>query len=259
MGFELMGSFLFGLVFGSFLNVCIYRLPRGESLWKPRSHCPLCCQPIPPHLNVPVISFLVLRGRCRRCGGRISAAYPLVELATGVLAVMTYRLWGFSLVGGACFLFLSALLVISVIDINLQMIPDVLTLPGIAVSLLAAPVLPSGTILRSLVGALMGGGILWLVAWMYERSTGRQGMGGGDVKLLSFIGAVLGWQSVLTVLFLASLGGSLYGLFLMFKYRVGPRHAVPFGPFLCAGAAAVFFARDLSLAFEDVSSVFSLL
>ena len=247
MDFGIWVSFLFGLVVGSFLNVCIHRVPKGESLWKPRSHCPLCGQPIPFHRNIPVLSFLILRGRCAQCEGKISVAYPLVELVTGVLAVAIYSIHGLNLTASVRFLVLCLLLVISVIDFNLRTIPDVLTLPGIVLSVVASPFLPSKTIVQSLLGILVGGGILWIVAWVYERITGVQGMGGGDVKLLSLIGGVLGWWQVPVVLFVASLSGSVYGLFLMVRLGVGAKHALPFGPFLCAATVLILFLGRVGL------------
>jgi leader peptidase (prepilin peptidase)/N-methyltransferase len=154
---------------------------------------------------------------------------------------MIYWFYDLSFTGAIHFVLFSLLLVISVIDLNLKTIPDLLTLPGIVLCVVASPLLPSKTIVQALIGVLAGGGILWIVAWVYERITGRQGMGGGDIKLLALIGGAVGWSQVPIVLFIASFCGSLYGLFLMVRHRVGSKHALPFGPFLCGGAVLVLF------------------
>ena len=247
MDFGIPVLFVFGAIVGSFLNVCIHRIPKGESLWKPRSHCPLCELPISPRHNIPILSFFILKGRCARCQGKISVAYPLVELISGLVAVGTYGFHGFNLTAAVEFLLLCLLLVISVIDLNLKTIPDVLTLPGIVLSVALSPFLPSKTVVQSVLGIVVGGGMLWCVAWVYEKVTGVEGMGGGDVKLLSLIGGVLGWWQVPVVLFVASLSGSVYGLFLMLRLGVGTKHALPFGPFLCAATVLLLFFSGVGL------------
>jgi leader peptidase (prepilin peptidase)/N-methyltransferase len=244
MVFEQAAVFLFGLIIGSFLNVLIHRLPKGESLWKPGSRCPLCCSPIRPRYNIPLVSYFVLGGRCSHCHGKITFSYPLVEALGGVLAILTYRLHGLTPGAAIHFALLSLLLVIAVIDSRLGIIPDVLSLPGIVVSILASSFLPSKTWIGAVLGAVAGGGSLWAVARAYELLTGRQGMGGGDIKLLSLLGAALGWSQVPLVLFVASLAGSLYGLFLMTRYGVDRRYPLPFGPFLCMAGVIALFVGD---------------
>lgn len=234
-----------GALVGSFLNVVIYRLPRGESVVTPRSHCPHCATPIRPIDNVPIVSWLWLRGRCRRCREPISARYPLVELVSAVLAAGLAVRLGPGIAAVAAFYFAASLLALTYIDLDVQLLPDRLTLPGIAVGLLVAFVAPPGDRLvapqAAIVGTLLGGGMLWLVAWAYHAITGREGMGGGDVKLLAMIGAFLGWQGVLLTLLLASFIGSAIGIALMIQKRADSKLAIPFGPFLAMGALVALF------------------
>ena len=238
--------FLLGAIAGSFLNVCIYRIPAGESVVKPRSRCGECRTPIRPYDNVPILSYLILRGRCRGCGARISLRYPLVETLTGAAAVATYALHGWSLASPVSFAFVCALIVISLIDLDHQIIPNVISIPGIAIGFLAALLVGEPSWRSSLIGLLLGGGVLWLVAELYFRFTGREGMGGGDVKLLAMIGAFLGWPAVPVTLLLASLSGTFIGVGVMIARGSDSRTPIPFGPFLAAGAlCALFFGEPL--------------
>ena len=239
-------TFCFGAVFGSFLNVCICRLPAGESIVHPRSRCPRCRTRIRARDNIPVISYLLLRGRCRSCGRAISPRYPLVELLMGtMLVVLVYR---FDVsptlaVSGA---FVAALIVVSFIDLDHQIIPDVISLPGIGVGLVIAALGYGPPFLDSVLGTLCGGGILYAVAFGYEALTGREGMGGGDIKLLAMIGAFLGWRGVLVTLVLGSFGGAVVGVTLMIARGANTRLPIPFGPFLALGAlCALFFGEQL--------------
>jgi leader peptidase (prepilin peptidase)/N-methyltransferase len=248
--------FLFGAMVGSFLNVCIARIPNGDSVMRPPSHCPKCKKPIPFYDNLPIMSFLILLGRCRSCGERISPRYLLVEVLTGALAAAVYYQFGLSLAFFIAFIFLAALIVISFIDLDVRIVPDTISLPGIAAGLVFSLVAkylvgdPSGMIptpLSALIGILAGGGFLFVVAWIYERMTGVDGMGGGDIKLLAMIGAFLGWPSIPFTIFLASLSGSVVGLGVMFATGAGRRLALPFAPFLCLGATLyLFFGRELA-------------
>jgi leader peptidase (prepilin peptidase) / N-methyltransferase len=233
--------FILGAVIGSFLNVCIARIPGGLSIVSPASRCPHCQAPIRWYQNIPIISFLALRGRCAVCGAAISWRYPLVEALTGGLFVLVVRSFGLSWVGLVYLVFVAALVVITFIDLDHRIIPDVISLPGIVVGLLAALVVPWLTWWAALLGVLLGGGILFLVAWGYEKLTGVEGMGGGDVKLLAMMGAFLGWQAVLPVIFLSSLAGTLVGVPLMLVKRTGGKLAIPFGPFLALGAVIYLF------------------
>jgi leader peptidase (prepilin peptidase)/N-methyltransferase len=247
--------FLFGAMVGSFLNVCIARIPNEESVVRPQSHCPKCKNSIPFYDNVPIISFLILLGRCRCCGERISPRYLLVETLTGLLAVALYYQFGLGLAFFTAFIFVAALIVISFIDLDVRIVPDAISLPGIVAGVLfsiAARYLVSDpsevipTPFGALLGILTGGGFLFAVAWIYERLTGIEGMGGGDIKLLAMIGAFLGWQSIPFTIFLASLTGSVVGLGVMLATGAGRRLALPFAPFLCVGAMLhLFFGREL--------------
>ncbi len=241
--------FIFGTIIGSFLNVCIYRIPREFSIISPASHCPSCEKPIRFYDNFPIISYLILRGKCRHCRAAISPRYPMVEGLTGVLALALFLRFGWDWDGLVWFAFTACLLVITFIDLDHYIIPDVLSLPGIVAGFLASLlVLPTGY-LSSLGGIAAGGGVLLAVALIYRGITGREGMGGGDVKLLAMIGAFLGWQSVLPVLLVSSFLGSLIGLSLIIVKGKDMKFAVPYGPFLAMGAVVFLFAR------EEISAV----
>lgn len=241
-------AFVIGAMTGSFLNVCIYRLPLGRSVIRPRSSCPACGALIRAYDNVPLLSFVLLRGRCRDCRAPVSWRYPAIELLTAVLAVAILRSEGLSLHAAAGFCFVSALLTVSVIDLDHQIIPDRISLPGIVLGFACALLLGRPPWTESLIGLLVGGGSLWAVAEGYYRITGREGMGGGDVKLLAMIGAFLGWRALPVTLMLASFGGSLVGLALIVTGRRGARVPIPFGPFLAAGAVCALFFGDSLLA-----------
>ena len=247
--------FILGAIVGSFLNVCIVRIPRGRSIVQPPSHCPACQKAIRFYDNIPLVSYLILLGRCRDCGVRISPRYVVVELLMALLAVALYREFGLSLAFLAGVIFVAALIVISFIDLEVRIVPDVISLPGIVVGLLfsltarylipdSSELVPSP--LSALLGVLIGGGFLLALAWAYEALTGVEGMGGGDIKLLAMIGAFLGWPSIPVTLFLSSLSGSVIGISAMLIKGVGRKYALPFAPFLCLGAVLyLFFGREL--------------
>jgi leader peptidase (prepilin peptidase) / N-methyltransferase len=253
--FALITIFIFGAIVGSFLNVCISRIPNGESIIHPPSHCPKCRAAIPFYCNIPLLSYLFLRGRCRACGERISFRYFAVELLMASLAVALFYQFGFGLAFILGFVFIAALIVISFIDLDVRIVPDVISLPGIVVGLLLSiighyllrdPLGIVPTPLGALLGVLLGGGFLLAVAWAYERFTGVEGMGGGDIKLLAMIGAFLGWPAIPLTIFLSSLGGSVIGVGFMLAKGVDRRFALPFAPFLCLGAVVyLFFGRDI--------------
>jgi leader peptidase (prepilin peptidase)/N-methyltransferase len=234
-------GFLFGMIVGSFLNVCIYRLPVSRSIVRPRSQCPQCGHPIRAVDNIPLLSYLFLRGRCRHCGKRIPLRYPVVELLSGVFAAMAVARFGPGWQALLMYALIAALLVITFIDLDHRIIPDAITLPGIPIGLAAS--FGPGWIspLESLIGILAGGGSLFLVAWGYQLITRREGMGGGDIKLLAMIGAFMGWKGVLFTIFVASLTGTLAGMALIIRRRGDMKLAVPFGPFLAVGAIAYLF------------------
>jgi len=234
-------SIIFGAILGSFLNVCIYRLPKEESIVWPGSHCPHCKNPIKFYDNFPLISYLLLRGKCRYCKGPISAQYPLVEGITALSSLVLFMRFGPSLSYLIYFAFVAALIVITVIDLYHQIIPDVISLPGIGVGLLASLIIPQITFFDSLIGILLGGGSLFLVATLYQWLFKREGMGGGDVKLLAMIGAFLGWKAVILTILLGSLVGSITGIIVMVMKGKDFKYAIPFGPFLSLGAVIALF------------------
>jgi leader peptidase (prepilin peptidase)/N-methyltransferase len=234
-------TFLLGCVIGSFLNVCIYRIPEGLSIVRPASRCPHCGQAILWYQNVPILSWLLLRGRCARCAAPISARYPLVEALTGFLFWFVFHTFGLQWATPVYWIFAAALVVITFIDVDHQIIPNAISLPGILVGFACSFAIPWISWSDSLLGILLGGGSLYLVAAGYRLLTGKDGMGMGDVKLLAMLGAFLGWQAVLPVIFFASLIGSLVGVPLMILRRADSKLAIPFGPFLALGAHIYLF------------------
>lgn len=245
--------FLFGLCIGSFLNVCIYRLPASKSIVDPsRSVCPSCNQQIRYYDNIPIFSYLWLKGRCRHCSTRIPIRYAVVELMTGGVAVAVLLGFGLTLEGLIYFVFISALIVITFIDIDHKIIPDVITLPGILIGLAASFVLPTVDFKDAIVGLLVGGGSLWLVAWVYYVLTRKDGMGGGDIKLLAMMGTIIGLKGVIFTIFMSSAVGTLVGITLMIIKGKNMKFAVPFGPFLSIGAITyIFFGNDIIRAYVN--------
>jgi len=239
-------AIVFGAIVGSFLNVCIIRLPKEESIVTPGSHCPHCNHPIMFYDNVPLISYLMLRGKCRYCRSSISAQYPLVEGITGISSLLLFLKFGLSLNYLFYFSFVAALIVITAIDLYHQIIPDVISIPGIGVGFLGALIVPYPyiTSFNSLLGILLGGGSLFVVATLYQWLFKREGMGGGDVKLLAMIGAFLGWESVILTILLSSLIGSIIGIIIMVIKGKDFKYAIPFGPFLSLGAVIALFYKS---------------
>ena len=241
-------AFIFGLCVGSFLNVCIYRIPAEKSIIFPGSTCPNCDSSIRFYDNIPLLSYLVLGGKCRQCQTPISFRYPMIELMAGAFSVGLYLKFGLSIESAVYFIFISVLIVIAFIDIDHRIIPDRITLPGIAFFFGAALALPGLSWTDSLLGILIGGGSLFAVAVVYHLLTKREGMGGGDIKLLAMIGALVGWKGVFFTIFVSSALGTLSGLLIMAATRQNLKLAVPFGPFLSIGAAVyVFFGPQLVL------------
>jgi leader peptidase (prepilin peptidase)/N-methyltransferase len=233
--------FLFGTAVGSFLNVCIYRLPGSLSIIRPRSMCPSCKTQIAFYDNIPILSYLWLRGRCRRCGATISLRYPVVETTAGLFAVALFTRHGVAPEGFILYAFVAALLVVTFIDLDHQIIPDVITYPGILVGFLSSFVVDHITYKESLMGILLGGGGLFLVASVYYLLTRKEGMGGGDIKLLAMVGAFLGWKAVIFTIFVGSAIGTVVGVAVALRTHGGRKMAVPFGPFLSLGALLFLF------------------
>jgi len=238
--------FVFGAVVGSFLNVCIYRLPLEQSVVSPGSRCMGCGTAIRWYDNIPILSWLVLKGRCRECKAPFSIRYPLVELLTGLLAVLLLLKFSLSLPLLIMFLFCAALVVITFIDFDHQIIPDEISLPGIILGFLSSFFLPGLGWLSSLLGIVVGWGSLALIFYGYLWLTGREGMGGGDAKLLAMMGAFLGLQAVPFIIFASSLVGTVAGLSIMAVQRKDRHLAIPFGPYLALGAVLyIFFGPQL--------------
>lgn len=236
--------FLFGAIVGSFLNVCIYRIPAEKSIVSPPSHCPSCGERVRPYDNIPLLSWLLLGGKCRFCRARISVRYPLVELLTALLTLFLFREYGFSADFAALFLFSAALVVITFIDLDHQIIPDIISLPGIPLGFAFSFFLPQVGWKNSMIGILAGGGSLLIVAYAYELITRKEGMGGGDIKLLAMMGAFLGWKSIPFIIFVGSLLGSVIGISLMIAQKKDSKLAIPFGPFLATAAIIYIFFGD---------------
>lgn len=240
-GFDDIVVFLFGACIGSFLNVCIHRIPLSKSVVHPGSSCPRCGAAIRAYDNIPILSWIVLGGKCRRCQAPISIRYPMVEALTGAAAWGLYAKFGPTPTFGVLLLFVVALIVITFIDIDHQIIPNRISLPGIPVFFLLSYWIPQTTWLDALLGILVGGGVLYAVAWVYRLVKGTEGMGMGDVKLLAMIGAVIGWQGVLFTIFVSSAAGTLVGLGIVAATRSSLKSMLPFGPFLSLGAVVYLF------------------
>jgi len=230
-----------GAVVGSFLNVLIFRIPEGQSIVLPASHCLKCGHAIRVYDNIPIISYLILRGKCRDCDEKISVQYPVVEAITALISLLLFLKFGLSFKYLSSFVFTCALITITFIDLRHQIIPDIISLPGIPVFFLLAVFFMNLTIWESLLGILIGGGCLFAIAFLYEIITKREGMGGGDIKLLAMLGAFLGWKSLFFVLFVSSLVGAVVGVSVMIIKGQDMKYAVPFGPFLSIAAVLYLF------------------
>jgi leader peptidase (prepilin peptidase)/N-methyltransferase len=241
--YPVLVAFVFGAVVGSFLNVVIYRVPLGRSIVSPGSACPSCRKPVAWYDNIPVLSYVVLAGRCRGCRSRISVRYPLVELISALSAsVMVWR-FGLTLQAAWIYAFVAIMLAITLIDWDHQIIPDPLSIGGVVLGWAGAAVCLDIGLLQSLIGSLAGAGVILAIALLYKAVRKVDGMGGGDVKLMAMIGAFLGWKMILPVLFVAALFGSLYGVWLMRSDGHG-KTAVAFGSFLAPAACLMMFAGE---------------
>ncbi|MFH1783560.1 MAG: prepilin peptidase [bacterium] len=250
--------FCFGLTFGSLANVCIYRIPREESVVFPGSHCPKCEKPIRWYDNIPLVGFIALGGKCRYCKNRISLQYPLVELVTALFFLALFLRFGFTVTFFVTLVLVYTLIIISGIDFKTQLIPDVLSIPLLGAGLLVSfinPILdvpsyklfmwtrismPSSLLhlLSAILGVLVGGGLLYFIAWV-----SKGGMGGGDIKLAGAIGAFFGWENVLWSLGVAFFVGGILAVILLTTGIKGRKDPIPFGPFIALGAIVVMFFR----------------
>jgi leader peptidase (prepilin peptidase)/N-methyltransferase len=224
-----------GLAVGSFLNVCIYRVPRKQSIVSPGSRCGSCGYALRAIDNIPLLSYALLRGKCRNCGGGISIRYPIVELVTALIFVAHYLALGPDILLVPRLLFACALIVLFAIDLEHHLLPNVITLPGIVAGFAFSLLVPPGP-LSSAIGILIGGGVLWLIGEAYYRYSGQEGMGGGDVKMLAMIGAFLGWELTIVTLVLSSVLGSITGVAVLALGRGDMKSALPYGTFLAIGA-----------------------
>jgi len=236
--------FLFGAVVGSFLNVCIYRLPAGLSIVSPPSRCSTCGSGVAFYDNIPILSYILLRGRCRSCGAQFSVQYPFVEALTGVFAALLFYVYGVSPEFFVYFAFTASLIVITFIDLEHRIIPDVISLPGIPIGFAASFFLAAPGVVDSAIGIALGGGLLLGISYSYYLLTKREGMGGGDIKLLAMIGAFLGWKGVIVTVLFSSLVGAVIGGGLIVMSGKKGRYAIPFGPFLAAAALLHLFLGD---------------
>ena len=232
----------FGLIIGSFLNVCIHRLPLGESLAWPASRCPNCKTPLKPYDNIPVIGYLMLKGRCRSCRNPIAARYPIVELLTMGVFVAAYLLYPLPLmiqrIAFGC-----AMIVLFFVDLQHHRLPNEITLPGMVIGFACSFFMPPGW-KSSLIGIVVGGGTLWLVGWLWFLIRHEEGMGFGDVKMLGMIGAFLGWELMLATLFVSTILGSLIGVALIAMKKGNLKTALPFGCFLAIAAMLACVGGD---------------
>ncbi len=236
---------LVGLVWGSFLNVVIYRLPRKQSLVYPPSTCPSCGQRIKPYDNIPLVSFLLLRGKCRSCGASISWRYPLVEAITAASLLLLYFYFGLSLHFFAGALYTSALICLGFIDYDHQLLPDMITLPGFGLGLVYTFFRRDLNFGQGLLGAATGAGVLLIVYGLYYLLRKKEGLGLGDVTMMLFVGSFVGWRGALLTLVLASFVGALIGLFFIKMKQKDLQSALPFGTFLAPAAFIAFFWGEI--------------
>ncbi|PIT99696.1 MAG: prepilin peptidase [Bdellovibrionales bacterium CG10_big_fil_rev_8_21_14_0_10_45_34] len=239
-----VGAGVLGLLLGSFANVFIYRWPKGESVITPRSRCPNCKMQVAWYDNIPVISWIILRGKCRGCTQRISIRYPLVELLTGILFFFVVQRYGVSWFTLEALVLVFGLVVISFVDLDTFLIPDIFSLGGLALGLAGAALNPEREFMDAFGGALVGGGFLWLTAYTYWLVRKEEGMGGGDIKLLAWLGAVLGWTAVPFIILVSSVLGSLVGLSIVVANKGNMKTVIPFGPYIAIAGVLFLLGGD---------------
>lgn len=235
-GIEISIIFILGLIIGSFSNVCIYRIPKNESIIFPASHCPNCHTPIKAIDNIPILSYLILKGKCRKCGEKISIRYPIVEFLTGAIYLLIFLVYGRSYQTLIYALLSSALIIISFIDLDEQIIPDEISLPGIIIGFVLSFIVPYISYLNSILGIIVGGGIIFLIALAGLAIFKKEAMGGGDVKLAAMIGAFIGWKYIIISLFIGFFIGAIAGILLILLKIKNRDDLVPFGPFIVLGS-----------------------
>ena len=244
----ILGVFIFGLIIGSFLNVVIYRLPRRKSIVYPPSECPSCNTKIKFYDNIPVISYLILGGKCRTCKTKIPIRYPIIELLTGISAVLVYLKWGLSIDFAFMFLYIALMIALSVIDLDFKIIPDEINFVGAVSGFIYAFFRQDLSVLDALLGAIVGSGLLFLVGYLYLKFRKIEGLGLGDVKLMIFIGTYVGWFGALFTIFIGSLLGAVVGILYTSIFKVGDKRSfqLPFGPFLAfASIIYIFFGEAI--------------
>ena len=248
-------AFFFGGLWGSFGNVVIVRLPRNENLVFPRSRCTKCQALIPWYLNIPIFSWILLKGRCQKCKGKISIRYPIVESLTGLCFASLFYSYGWTFFTVEYFIFTFCLITASFIDLDHMILPDRLTLSGIVIGLIGSFINPDRSFVDALMGVLVGGGLLWAISYFYFLIRRIEGMGGGDIKLLAWIGAVCGLQSVFFVIVVSSFIGLIVGCFYIFRSNEGLKTNIPFGPYLSL-SAYMFLIFDLDFLIFSFSRYF---
>jgi leader peptidase (prepilin peptidase)/N-methyltransferase len=243
---------IFGACLGSFAGVCIERLPRGKSIVYPASHCTACTNRIKACENIPILSYLILKGRCSKCGTRISLLCPLVEIIMAVISVFAWIHFKNPLEYFIyLLLFLLPMVIVTFIDLKHMIIPDVISIPGIFIGIAVHTFLKidgsyAASLLNSLVGILVGGGSLFLIAFFYEKIKKEEGLGGGDIKLIAMFGAFFGWKSVILIMLLSSILGSIIGLITIIILKKDGKYAIPYGPFLVFAAILnLFWGQDI--------------
>jgi leader peptidase (prepilin peptidase)/N-methyltransferase len=235
-GIETIFIFILGLIVGSFSNVCIYRIPKNESIIFPASHCPKCHSNISPVDNIPLLSYILLKGRCRNCKSKISIQYPIVELLTGLIYLIISLIYGLSIQTLIYIILSSALIIIAFIDLNEEIVPDVISLPGIVIGFIISFFVTYISFIDSALGILAGGGIILIIGLAGSVIFKKEAMGGGDVKLAAMIGAFLGWKYIIISLFLGFFLGALAGIILILSKIKSKEDMVPFGPFIVLGS-----------------------
>jgi leader peptidase (prepilin peptidase)/N-methyltransferase len=243
--------FIIGLVVGSFLNVCIYRLPREESIVKPRSHCPHCRKTIPWYDNIPLLSYILLKGKCRFCKARISFQYFTVELVTALLFILFYNTFGLTLKSLIYVIFTCGLVVATFVDFNFRIIPDEINIGGIILGLAISFIYPELQstnnhffgLYQSFLGIIIGGGVLWITGVIGDFIFKKETMGGGDVKLLAMVGAFLGWKTAVLTFFISPIFGAIVGIIIKLRTK---NSLIAYGPYLALGSlVALFFGNDI--------------